>query len=84
VVWISNVIGDTLNDAKQMMDEVVVHQGDVVRAQAFHTRHLIHELQQQLMEARVILSPPIDQLEEAREASLVDHARKQGFLAVSI
>lgn len=79
------IVRDTLNDSEQAVGKVVVDQHQLLWLQPLHARHLVHELQQKTVQARVlVISPRCYQLQESRETSLLNHARIDGLVIVPI
>lgn len=77
VIRILHVIGYALDDPEQIVDEAVIHQHQVVELQPLHARHLVHQLQQQAMQARVlVILASVNQLQQPWEARVLDHARE--------
>ena len=55
VIRILHIIRYALDDAKQIVDEAVIHQHQVVELQTLNARHLVHQLQQQAVQTRVLV-----------------------------
>jgi hypothetical protein len=67
------------------MYKVIVDQCQVFRRKPLYTRHLIHELQQESMEARVIIRvSAANQLQKARKTCFLDHVRKRRLVRVAV
>ena len=66
------------------MNKFIIHSLYVIPTQSLHTRHFVHELQQESVQARIVISATVNQLEQSREARFVDHAREQRLLVVAV
>jgi hypothetical protein len=84
VIGIADIVGKPLDDLEQIGNKAIIHVQKVLSAQTLHPRHLVHDLQKQAMQSRIVVTASIDQLNQSREAVLVDHARKRCLLRATI
>lgn len=78
------IVGQLLNKLEEVGDEAVVDVQQVVVAQALDARHLVHELEEEAVEAGVLVLAAVEELEQAREAALVDHGAEGGLVAAAV
>lgn len=84
MVGVMNIVRHLLNQAEQVVDKTIVDHLQVIYSKPLHTRHLVHELQQEPMQTRILISTTIDQLQEAGEAGFAHHAGKHGLVLAAI
>src|SRR5689334_9158065 len=84
MVWIVYVVRKTLDDLEQVGDEAVIDVQQILGPHSLAARHLVDQLQQKPMQSPVVVAPAIDQLDKAREATLVDHALEDAVVGATV
>lgn len=74
VIWIISVVRHRLDQLEQVHDEAIIHLQQILGAQVLDTRHLVHQLQQQPVQAVIAVRAPPNELEQPRKTPLANHA----------
>lgn len=79
VIRIPRIIGNALNQAEQVGDEVVAYVCQVFPPQGHSPGHLIGQLQQQLVQPIAVRVARADEIQKSRKAPLSYHLLKYGW-----
>lgn len=63
MVGVVGVVRQRLDKLEQVRDKAIVNLHEILRAQVLDTRHLVHQLQQEPVQAGVSVRTALDQLE---------------------
>lgn len=84
MIRVIGVVGQLFDELEQVDDKGVVDGGQVVERQALDPRHVAEQLEQQAVQARVVVLVALDEVEQAGEGAFGQHHVECGLVAAAV